>query len=223
MFCSGKIKINFIRHGETDLNDKRCYIGLTDESLSEKAKKELKEKTERSLYPKVKTVFVSPLRRAIETSDIIYKNTNKIIIDELKEMDFKSFEGKNYEELCDNEYYRFWLDKCKGISEEELIKYYGKVCNDKNLKELLPESKEDFVNRTVSGFYKIIREAHSEDEISIIAHGGTIMALTSYFMNVDYYEYMVKFKEGITADVSYMNDNGNIKISRFSVDNWIRA
>lgn len=223
MFSSGTIKINFIRHGETNLNDKKCYIGSTDEPLSERAKKELADNANRSLYPEVKTVFLSPLRRAIETSDIIYKNTNKIIIDELKEMDFKSFEGKSYEELCDNEYYRFWLDKCKGISEEELIKYYGKVCNDKNLKELLPESKEDFVNRTVSGFYKIIREAHSEDEISIIAHGGTIMALTSYFMNVDYYEYMVKCKEGIVADVSYINNNGNIKISRFSIDNWIRA
>ena len=90
-------------------------------------------------------------------------------------------------------------------------------------KRELNYNKEDFVIGTVSGFYKIIREAHSEDEISVIAHGGTIMALTSYFMDVDYYEYMVKFKEGITADVSYMNDNGNIKISRFSVDNWIRA
>ena len=223
MFSSGTIKINFIRHGETNLNDKKCYIGLTDEPLSERAKKELTDNANRSLYPEVKTVFLSPLMRAIETSDIIYKSANKIIIDELKEMDFKSFEGKSYDELCDNVYYRLWLDKCRGISEDELIKSYGKACSIRNLEELIPESKDDFIKRTVSGFYKIIREAHSEDEISVIAHGGTIMALTSYFMNVDYYEYMVKFTEGITADVSYMNDNGNIKISRFSVDNWIRA
>lgn len=223
MFSSSKIKINFIRHGETVLNKRKCYIGITDEPLSCQAKKELIENTNRSLYPEVKTVFVSPLRRARETSEIIYKNAKKIIIDELKEMDFRSFEGKSYEELCDNVYYRLWLDKCKGISEDKLLKLYGNACSDKNLSIILPESKESFINRTVSGFYKIIDKAHEEDEISVIAHGGTIMALTSYFMDVDYYEYMVKCKEGIAADVSYINDNGNIKISRFSVDNWIRA
>ena len=62
------IKINIIRHGKTLLNEKRCYIGVTDEPLSENGRLEIIQKKEKGIYEDTKVVFVSPMIRAKETA-----------------------------------------------------------------------------------------------------------------------------------------------------------
>ena len=55
-------------------------------------------------------MIVSPMKRCIQTAELIYpKNqiTQEVL---LKECDFGIFEGKTYEELKDREEYQAWLD-----------------------------------------------------------------------------------------------------------------
>ena len=69
------MKIVFIRHLKTPGNEKRQYIGRTDEDLSEQAVEEFKLRQEKSigeLYPPVQRIIASPLKRCIRTAELIY-------------------------------------------------------------------------------------------------------------------------------------------------------
>lgn len=238
-----KIKINFIRHGKTPLNELHCYVGSTDENLSENGKKELREKVIDGIYEKPEKVFTSNLKRTIETAMIIYPGTTPTEINEFRETDFGSFEGKNYNDLKDFIPYRIWIDRSRGATEEELkgiysendLAYYEslKSVNDEDesvnddvdspnhdrlyANKILPEDSESVKKRVVEGLKKVLSLSGDKDTISVVAHGGTIQTLASFFLKENPYNYMVSCGEGITVEVTYRFDNGNIEISCFSI------
>ena len=74
-------RITFIRHGKTEGNLNKSYIGITDEPLCAEGEREIIERH----YPKADIVFASPLKRCIQTAKLIYPDIQPIIIDELKE------------------------------------------------------------------------------------------------------------------------------------------
>ena len=93
------MELILIRHLKTPGNEKRQYIGSTDEELSEQEVLNFKQKYKIDSYPQVEQVIVSPMKRCIQTAELIYpKNqiTQEVF---LKECDFGIFEGKTYEEL----------------------------------------------------------------------------------------------------------------------------
>ena len=92
------IKIAMIRHGKTYGNTLGRYIGVTDEPLCEEGKKELEQRT----MDTVELLFVSPLKRCLETADILYPYAKQVKIPEFAECNFGEFENKNYQELKDN-------------------------------------------------------------------------------------------------------------------------
>ena len=221
MRLENEIKINIFRHGKTLLNERHCYVGVTDEGLSKNGETEVLEKKEKYDYKNPDTVFISPMKRCINTAEILFPNAEKIVIDELREMDFGSFEGKCYEELKDNIHYRKWIDQSRGMSPKEIEEIYGnRLIQDERI--ILPESKEDFSNRVINGIKIIINKSIANNSVTIVAHGGTIMALAGMDKESDYYKYMVGCAEGIEARVLYtVDENGSIEISRVSVVNRI--
>ena len=93
------MELILIRHLKTPGNEKRQYIGSTDEELSEQEVLNFKQKYKIDSYPQVQQAIVSPMKRCIQTAELIYpKNqiTQEVL---LKECDFGIFEGKTYEEL----------------------------------------------------------------------------------------------------------------------------
>ena len=89
------IKIAMIRHGKTYGNTLGRYIGVTDEPLCEEGKKELEQRT----MDTVELLFVSPLKRCLETADVLYPYAKQVKIPEFAECNFGEFENKNYQEL----------------------------------------------------------------------------------------------------------------------------
>lgn len=178
------MNIYFIRHGKTKGNEEGRYIGTTDESLSEKGRKELQVRT----YPKAAYIYVSPMKRCIETAEVIYSGQDKIICEDLREADFGIFEGKNYEELKESIRYQTWLDS----------------------KGTLPfpdgESREQFTKRCIKQF-QIIIENHiqqgKQGDIAFIVHGGTIMAIMEQFASPkkSYYEWQIKNGEMLETEL----------------------
>ena len=66
-------RLSIIRHGLTDANDKAIYLGSrTDYSLSKKGISQIVNKMDEYEYPKVQRVYSSPMKRCIETAEIIY-------------------------------------------------------------------------------------------------------------------------------------------------------
>ena len=173
-----QIELVMIRHGATPSNQEHRYLGRSDESLSMEGKQALQE--EKNNYPSIDCLFISPMKRCAETAGILYPTREVNVITEWVEMDFGDFEGKNYLELQDNEYYQKWIDS-NGI---------------------LPfpngESREEFTERCTQGFYKMIEKLSVESPVTagLILHGGTIMALLSAFGGGEYFDYQVANGQG---------------------------
>ena len=53
-------------------------------------------------YPEVQNIYISPLKRCVQTAEILFPGELVHIIDELAECDFGEFENKNYKELDGN-------------------------------------------------------------------------------------------------------------------------
>lgn len=174
-------KITLIRHGRTPGNFEKRYVGITDEAMNLEGELDIKNRH----YPKADIVFSSPLNRCLKTARIIYPDMEPIIIPELRETDFGSFEGKNYQELSGNEDYQAWIE-----SGGEAPFPGG-------------ESRAEASLRAVQGFEKLLKLSEDCRDISVVAHGGTIMAILSNIFGGEYYSYHVENGEGYTFDLSH--------------------
>ena len=96
------MKIILIRHFMTQGNLEHRYIGTTDEPL-------LPGQAISYDYPEAEAVAVSPLKRCVETAEIIYPGTRSYVCEELRECDFGLFENQSYEQLKDHPAYQEWL------------------------------------------------------------------------------------------------------------------
>jgi len=175
-----------IRHGQTQGNLEHRYIGCrTDEVLCVQGIEKLKGK----IYPAVRRVFVSPMKRCIETARIVYPDVPMKVIEDFRECDFGDFEKKNYTELNGRADYQAWID-----SNGEMPFPNG-------------ESRQEFASRCVKAFDELI-ERNLQEDCAIIAHGGTVMAIMESYAEPrsSYYDFQVKNGEGyvVNEDGSYI-------------------
>lgn len=177
-----QIKLVMIRHGATPSNKEHRYLGRIDEGLSMEGKYILQ--AIKNTYPSIDYLFTSPMKRCMQTARILYPKQEGLVIPEWVEMDFGDFEGKNYVELKENEYYQKWID-----SNGTLPFPNG-------------ESREDFIERCKQGFYKMLLQLKSQNQINramtagVVIHGGTIMSLLSTFCGGEYFDYQVANGQG---------------------------
>ena len=166
------MELYFIRHGRTPGNKEKRYIGRTDESILPESAVELRERAAGGKYGHPEVLFVSPMKRCIETADIIYPGMEMHVIRDFRECDFGSFEGKNYKELCGNPDYQKWIDSGGTMPFPE------------------GESMEEMAKRVMKGFYEAMDAANGRDA-AFVVHGGTIMAVMSRIDGGDFYDYQV--------------------------------
>ncbi len=161
----------FFRHGETMGNAEKRYVGVTDEDITKAAEYELKKIKANN----VDIVYSSPMKRCINTANIIFGNADKIL-NGLAEMDFGDFEYKNYDELKNNKFYQNWLDS-------------GGKCGFPN-----GESYENFKNRCVKTFEYILKYNYYNyiKTAAVVTHGGVIMAIFEKFAGGEFYDYQIK-------------------------------
>ena len=154
------IQLYLIRHSMTAGNLKKRYIGRTDESLCPEGIVLLESYIQKNIYPEVQRVYVSPMKRCMETAKLIFKE-NFYEVEELRECDFGIFENKNYKELSDCPEYQAWIDSGGTMT------FPG------------GENPEEFRKRCVRGFEKVIKECRHDQikSVAIVAHGGTIMSI----------------------------------------------
>lgn len=148
--------VTLIRHGATQGNLLKKYIGSTDEVLTVEGVNHLMN----IQYPKVDIVYSSPLIRAMETARIIYPDNEILIKQQLCECSFGEFENKNYIQLSDNENYKKW------VSSNGQLPFPG------------GEDIQEFKFRAVNAFLQVIKENEmNKKNIAIITHGGVIMSI----------------------------------------------
>ncbi len=160
-------KLFLVRHGETVWNSERRYIGRTDLPLSEEGIKQARSLANRFSKEKVEAIFTSPLKRAIQTAEIISKETGlkTVVFPELIEVDFGDWEGLTYEEikqkfgdLIDN-----WLFRPSKV-------------------EIPSGEKWESVTKRVKSFFDEMSK-RSEETALVITHGGVIKTIISLILN----------------------------------------
>lgn len=87
------MKLYAIRHGRTDYNDLGLAQGRTDILLNEQGREEVTKF--RTQFPDISfsKIFVSPLKRALETAQILFPNQELLLDDRLVERSFGAREG----------------------------------------------------------------------------------------------------------------------------------
>lgn len=178
-----EIELTLIRHGKTKGNLEKRYIGVTDEPLLEEEKNRL----EKIAYEVPELLFVSSRKRAKETAKILFPGVEMVSLPELDEMNFGDFEGKNYLDLKDNEVYQQYIDS--------------------NGRTAFPggESMEDFANRIEGAFNRVMAQALEDaaKKVTVVAHGGTIMAILWKKLGGDYFSYYIGNGECLRVQVRF--------------------
>ena len=174
------MSVYLIRHGLTNGNLEGRYIGCrTDEPLCEQGIRLLG-----ALHlPNISSVYVSPMRRCIQSARILFPDAEPVIVQDFRECDFGDFEGKNHLELNGDPAYQAWID-----SGGELPFPNG-------------ESRKEFVSRSVSAF-RSLRVFDSGRDCAVVAHGGTIMAIMEEYARPrrSYFDFQVKCGEGFVLE-----------------------
>lgn len=159
-------RIHLIRHGYTQDNVEGVYCGITDTPLCDEGKLQLEKMKEEYAYPGAQFVFSSPLKRCLESCEILYPEIKSVVIEGLTEYNFGEFEGKTADELHKKHpNFEPWLRGEPGVRPP-----FG-------------ESNEDFTRRVCSCFEKIVDGVIKTDtqDLVIVTHGGVISTILAAF------------------------------------------
>ena len=112
------MRLYLIRHGQTELNEKRCYYGCTDVSLNETGIRQAEKLGSYFSDMKWDSVVSSPLARAIDTAKYLCgRNCDKIVTDSrLAEQNFGIFEKMTAAEIM-KRYPKEWDDWNRNFSD----------------------------------------------------------------------------------------------------------
>lgn len=122
------VPVVLMRHGQTESNRLKRYLGTTDEPLDAEGEAIARAARAPSFTG---SVFTSPLSRARQTARLCFPHARLVTVDGLREMDFGSFEGKSYLDLSADAAYRLWVeDGCVGACPggEDRARFTERAC-----------------------------------------------------------------------------------------------
>lgn len=155
------MKMYLIRHGATKGNEEKRYVGETDEPLSDLGREKLRIKTRiyQGIHPDI--ILVSPMKRCIQTAELLFAGYEYEKVAGFQECRFGKFEYKNYQELNGRLDYQAWIDSggTKAFPEGE--------------------SPEAFRIRCQTAFFKEMKKLKEMkvETVVLVVHGGTIMSI----------------------------------------------
>lgn len=158
-----------IRHGQTDGNRKKHYIGITDESLNAVGRRQAVALRR----IQADEIYTSPLSRCIQTAELAFPGMAPIVCPHLAECNFGIFEGKSANELAEVAAYRQWVES--GCLSP--IPGGESVCG--------------FKKRCCTAFIDAVRSSTS-GRLAFVIHGGCIMAILERFESSrSFYDYHI--------------------------------
>lgn len=186
-------RITFIRHGATDWNLEKRYLGHTDLPLNETGRLQAREVAEQLEEITFDAVYSSDLKRAFQTAQIVTGiigrrgsvSPEQITPDQrLREMHFGLIEGMTYEQAMEK-------------YPEETTRWYEQA-------ETLPppgatEAMTDVRNRMVSFMRDVVDRGYKN--ILIFTHGGAIKAWRSYAEQIPFWDITIKHGQSFSCTV----------------------
>ena len=152
-------RILLARHGETEWNRVGRWQGQADPPLNETGRQQARVLAVQLGGDGIAAVYSSDLRRARETAAIVAERLGLPVTEEraLREIDVGSWSGLTRDEVRDRypEGFARWLA--------------GEIGHD-------GETREQLADRVVAAVERIAN-AHSDEHVLVVTHGGAIRAL----------------------------------------------
>jgi broad specificity phosphatase PhoE len=147
------IQITYFVHGTTTDNEAGISSGWKDVELSEFGIKQSKELAEKTKAKHFDVIFCSDLKRAIDSANLTWGDTHKIIQDErLRECNYGDYNGKP-------------SDIVEPLQEKSII-------------QPMPNGESyEMVKDRVASFVKELQKNHSGQSVAIVAHKAPQLAL----------------------------------------------
>ena len=175
--------IYLLRHGRTEYNVQKRYQGQRDIPLSVESAAKLRRA---DFSPEI--VYVTPLQRTSQTAKILFPEAKLVPVEGLKEMNFGRFEGQKFVHVEQDPEYLAW------VAENEISPHPD------------GERKSDFCRRVCTTFAELVDEAleNGEEQLVIVAHGGTQMAAMERYAlpRRDYYAWCGPNAGGYVLDAA---------------------
>lgn len=184
------LELILVRHGETEGNKRKAYLGWTDMELSIEGEKQADAAGNKLAYEKIDVIYSSPLKRALATAEIINRHHGLGIrtCSRLKEQNFGSWENHTHQEVMSRypEEYTLWMEDW--------------INHPINGGETALEMWE-----RVTGFIDFLLDSINEGTCLIVSHQGSIRMIIAYLLGM-----------GIDGIWRFKADNGSI--SRICID-----
>lgn len=157
--------IYLFRHGLTRGNINAQYIGHTDYPLTTDSISSLRNIKVHHHYPEVQAVFSSPLKRCLDSANIMFPKNNPLVINDFIEYNFGEFEECTAKDLENNEDFKNWLH------------------GDINAKPPYGESNAEFIHRICDAFEKVVEGLikTGTQTAAIVGHAGVLMTILSCY------------------------------------------
>lgn len=215
------MKILFLRHGATAGNEMRRYIGRTDEPLSSQG---LLQAETAGKNPELSLVYVTPLLRTRQTAEIMFPNARQVTVEDLREMDFGDFEGRNAQEMEFDQAYRDWVDgycmgQCPGGESRDTFADRVQTAFERTIFSHMSSRMDSTAvletDSQISSFAVLETNSRIGSEAAVgtdsrmdilvfVVHGGTIMAVLEKFARptMTFYEGHVGNCQGFLCTLS---------------------
>ncbi len=198
------LEIYFVRHGETEWNQKGMLQGAKNSPLTEKGRNQAVKLGKALKDIKFDGFYTSPLGRAASTAELIMGDRDEAlyILPEIREMSFGDMEGKEkreFEKLHPREYNNLWTDA---------LIYDPKEFNGETFQEV--------DERVMEGLEHLVKSHPNGGRILVVSHGMTLKNIFSHILGhgLDkYWEDPVPENTSLTI-VKYENEK--FKIIDFS-------
>ncbi len=198
------MRLILVRHGETEENVAKISQGHMPGKLTKKGTEQAKKVALRLKDEKIDKIFVSDLKRCVDTAaEIIKFHPKAEVIYEpaVREQNFGIFEGKPYGSMTK-------AAEAAGINPYELKPEGG-------------ESFSEFRKRVVTFIEQLIKKEHDKT-ILIVSHGGPIRHFLLHYLKVPKEKWPEYVHENCAVTILEIDEKGH-KIISFKCTKHIKA
>jgi alpha-ribazole phosphatase len=193
--------VYLVRHGITEWNKEKRYLGHTDQEVIKSELTQLSKLKKELMKMSFDDVFTSDLRRCQETLAYLDLPSQVSVDRRLREIHFGDWEGKTYNELKDDQDYQNWLDNWEVYS----------IPNGESA-ETFKARIDSFSNDLFRRLMNHTPTPTTKKQILVMTHGGVIRYLISkYVPSISFWELFVTPGQGIK--LSFERQKGEWKCS----------
>ena len=162
-------RVLLARHGETDLNSARMFVGHNDVELSPLGRRQVERLRDRLAEEKIDVVYSSDLRRALMTAETIASRhrVEVIICPELREINYGKVDGVTFDDIS-----RLYPD-------------VAEMCVEWSLRLKFPGGESVAgLRKRLALFLGRLKEHAPEQTVLVVAHGGPLRIMICSLLGI---------------------------------------